>query len=223
MSSDSEHVGERAPAYVAGELPDADRTAIDAHLAHCADCRAELDEVRLAWSAVSAWPRDAAISSVLEDRIVRSVVPRSVWWRSTAVAAAVVGLLCGALGFGAGRLTSGASDGAPAAVAADSSLHSYLLLLEEANWPPAQPLARNGYGAWSRAIASESKFVGAEKLTEEPGFRVTMAGQVARPNASESNYSGWYIVRARSYDEAISWARRGPHLAYGSVLVREIE
>jgi hypothetical protein len=35
--------------------------------------------------------------------------------------------------------------------------------------------------------------------------------------------SGWYVVRARSYEEAIGWARRGPHLAYGSVLVREIE
>ena len=31
------------------------------------------------------------------------------------------------------------------------------------------------------------------------------------------------MVRASSYEDAIAWARRGPHLAYGSVLVREIE
>jgi hypothetical protein len=74
-------------------------------------------------------------------------------------------------------------------------------------------------------MATQSRFGGAEKLTEEPGFRVDSTGRVERPLASNRppNVSGWYVVRASSYEDAIAWARRGPHLAYGSVLVREIE
>jgi hypothetical protein len=72
---------------------------------------------------------------------------------------------------------------------------------------------------------AQARFVGAQKLTDEPGYRVQSNGRAVRPERSPRppNVSGWYIVRARSYEEAIDWARRGPHLAYGSVLVREIE
>jgi hypothetical protein len=182
---------------------------------------------------VSSWSREPALDAALEERLVRSVrnvrgdepVVSNRWWRSGVAAAALIGVLAGALGFGVGRLTGAGSRSATSTTfAADSSLHSYLLLLEEPAWPPEQPLTRNGYGEWARMIAAESRFGGAEKLTEEPGFRVTMAG-AARPVGAERppNISGWYIVQARSYDEAIEWARRGPHLAYGSILVREIE
>ena len=233
-----EHMGERAMAFVTGELPDAERAAIQQHVGVCASCRLELDGVKRALDAVAAWPAEPSLPRALEDRIVRSVIAGSAvvageaagvsvsgrpWWRSR-VAALLVGVLSAAAGFGAGRLTSGTrSLTPPVSVGADSTLHSYMLLLEEPVWPPTQPLARSGYGAWTRAIAAESRFVDAEKLTEEPGFRVNASGAVTRPRATDVNYSGWYIVRARSYDEAIDWARRGPHLSYGSVLVREIE
>jgi hypothetical protein len=234
-----EHIGDRAPAFVMGELPDAERAAIQRHLAGCARCRHELDEVKRALDAVGAWPAEPSLPTALEDRIVRSVAADGVavagrvpvvpatgrpWWRSGVAAAVLVGVLSATVGFGAGRLTSGPrSVTPPVSVGADSTLHSYMLLLEEPVWPPAQPLARNGYGAWTRAIAAESRFVDAEKFTEEPGFRVNTSGAVTRPRPADVNYSGWYIVRARNYDEAIDWARRGPHLSYGSVLVREIE
>jgi hypothetical protein len=229
----SEHVGDRAVAYCSGELDEAERAAIDRHAVDCTACRTELEQISVALGAVSSWPRQPSLNTTLEDRIVRSAisvsggvslgaVSRASWLRSGMAAAVLVGALCGAVGFGVGRWT-GASARGISALAGDSTMHSYMLLLEEPSWPPAQPLARDGYGAWAQAIRAESRFVGAEKFTEEPGFRVTARGAAARPATSEPNYSGWYIVRARSYDEAIAWARRGPHLAYGSVLVREIE
>jgi hypothetical protein len=229
----SQHVGDRAVAYCAGELDDVERAAIDRHVADCAACRTELEEIAVALGAVSSWSRQPSLSTALEDRIVRSAISgaggtslgaggRASWLRSSIAAAVLVGAICGAVGFGVGRWTSTGASSTPV-VAADSTLRSYMLLLEEPSWPPAQPLARDGYGAWAQAIRAEARLIGAEKFTEEPGFRVVGGGAATRPGRSEPNYSGWYIVRARSYDEAIAWARRGPHLAYGSILVREIE
>jgi hypothetical protein len=226
------HVGERAVAYLTGELSGAERESVRHHLARCAACRTELENVETALGAVASWPSEPTLDPAVEERVVGALrgAARRVahahpsWWRSPVAAAAIVGLVCGSVGFGAGRATAERGGRSVAAVSADSSLRSYLLLLEEPVWPPARPLARSGYGEWSRAIASQARFVGAEKLTEEPGFRVSAAA-VARPDGRERppNVSGWYVLRARSYDEAIDWARRGPHLAYGSVLVREIE
>ena len=154
-------------------------------------------------------------------------------WTRGRTAAAVVAIACGAAGFALGRATGGEAGSSttasgpsqPPATPADSTLKPFLLLLEERSWPPPRPLARQGYREWSGAIVAQARFVGAEKLTDEPGFRVESDGSVTRPDGPTRppNVSGWYVVRARSYAEAIDWARRGPHLAYGSVLVREIE
>ncbi len=157
---------------------------------------------------------------------------RLAWRTRGRVAAVIAALACGAGGFILGRGTSASARVGTAALpaqnattAADSTLRPFLLLLEERSWPPPQPLARPGYGEWTRAMRAQARFAGAEKLTDEPGYRLESDGRVARPEGSirPPNVSGWYVVRARSYEEAIDWARQGPHLAYGSVLVREIE
>lgn len=234
------HVAEQAVAYWTAELSDAERGAVDAHIANCTACRTELEHVRVALGALARWPREPALDPATEARILAKLREtaslagsttgriQNRWWQSRVAAAIALGFASGVLGFGFGRATSGpesVSGGATTAVAADSSLRSYLLLLEEPVWPPARPLSRTGYGDWIRAIAAEDRYVGAEKLTEEPGFRVSSGGGVARPERSTAppNVSGWYVIRAVSYDEAIAWARRGPHLAHGTVLVRQIE
>ena len=222
------HVGEQAVAYWTGELGLEDRRAVDAHVRTCDTCRTELADVRAALGALAAWPKNPELEPALEQRVVAGLrsIDRPIGhptsrrpWQIAAAVLFAFGL--GAAGFVLGRVTS--APGAVSTIAlADSSLRSYLLLLEEPTWPPAQALARPGYGEWARAISDERRFVEAEKLAEEPGFRVSANGQAVRASASP-NVSGWYVIKAHSYDEAISWARRGPHLAYGSVLVREIE
>ena len=112
-------------------------------------------------------------------------------------------------------------------LAGDSTLRSFILLLEEPTWPPVATLsvARSGYGDWAADLRALGRHISAEKLTEEPGVRIAMNGTVspALDMSAASNLSGWYLLRARNYDEAVALARRGPHLRYGSILVRQVE
>jgi len=226
------HVAERAVAYWTNELSSSERATVDAHLRLCVACRREFDAVRIALDAVSVWPQNPTlpdhVSRHIEERARSSRTPRGVGpLGRPAIAAAIAGIVFGLGGFVAGRSIGAARVDTDTTISepADSTLKSFLLLLEERSWPPVTPLVRSGYRDWSRAIAAQARYGGAQKLTEEPGYRVESDGRAVRPETSQRppNVSGWYIVRARSYDEAIDWARRGPHLAYGSVLVREIE
>ena len=107
----------------------------------------------------------------------------------------------------------------------DTSLKPFILLLEEPNWPPSAPLERDGYSDWARNLAAMHRYIGAEKLTEEPGVRLAVDGGAAAPNTAPppGNLSGWYLLRARNYADAVRLARLGPHLRYGSILVRQLE
>ena len=219
-----EHVTDWSERYLTGDVDDVQRAAIDAHLRLCARCRDEYESARLAVAMLETWqPRAADVpdSLVAGVRGGLQTLPNRAWLNAAAVL-----LLASSTGVGGYWLGRNAqpdtmveSQPAPVTVAS----HEYLLLLEEASWPPPEPLRRSGYGQWSRLIGAEN-FVGAQKLTDEEGWRVMQDGNVQRPAAERpTNISGWYIVRARSYEEAIDWVKKGPHLEHGSVLVRQIE
>lgn len=219
------HVTEDALAYWNGELTTDRRGAVEAHVSACAACRAEFDAVRVALTALADWPREPGLSPELERRLVASSRrPAALAW-ARRIAAVLVLALVGGAGFVAGRSTTSIPVLSPAPVAVDTTLNTYLLLLEEGEWPLRQPVSREGYRAWAGALRREHRLVSAEKLTDEGGFRVRSDGQAVRPEGSEraAHLSGWFLLRARSYDEAIELARRGPHLRHGSVLVRQVE
>jgi len=50
--------GELVPAYALGALSSGDVSAVEAHLATCAQCRAELATLRPVLDSFAAWPRD---------------------------------------------------------------------------------------------------------------------------------------------------------------------
>ena len=74
MSSD--HVGEKSVAYCAGELSDAERRSIETHLSQCAECRADIEHVRLAITALAKWGPSPTVPRPLEERIVRAAANR---------------------------------------------------------------------------------------------------------------------------------------------------
>lgn len=213
------HVNQHALAWLEGTLEDAHRERIEEHLADCEDCRQEFERMRLAWEALANWspPR---LPRALEERILRAQNLRTRGMRRPALlriaAMALLAITCTGVGWWAGARSARAPS-SPAGT-------QFLLLLEEAQWPPPAPLARAGYGEWARQLSERNQYVGAEKLTEESGFRVSQDGRMQpAARATGAALSGWYIVRAASYEEAAALVREGPHLRHGSVLIRQIE
>jgi hypothetical protein len=136
--------------------------------------------------------------------------------RAALIALLLLGSLAAGYFTGVGRARVGQDAG--------NTLPVFALLLEEPDWPPDQPLNRAGYREWYNAQIAAGQSAGGEKLTDEPGWRVRRDGTVERPGLNTcNNLSGYFLVHARTYDDAIAWVRRGPHLRYGSVLVRQVE
>jgi hypothetical protein len=80
------------------------------------------------------------------------------------------------------------------------------------------------YNAWSGAVAQAGKLRGGEKL-RDTGWRVMTASGVTDGPFSESKefIGGFFIIEASGYDDAELLCREHPHLAFGSVEIREIE
>ena len=97
---------ERIEAYIDGELTPVEQGRLEAHVATCAACPAELEDARQLVGALRALPRVTcpdAVSQALQDRIHRTRQDR---WRTAAkrwykplAAAAVLALIAGHLLF----------------------------------------------------------------------------------------------------------------------------
>jgi anti-sigma factor RsiW len=84
------HLDDTLSAYLDDELAPAARREAEAHLAGCAECRAELDEVAAARQAIRIMPVHSTRRPLL-DRAFPAVTPRrrAVWALAAAVAAAI--------------------------------------------------------------------------------------------------------------------------------------
>jgi len=180
------------------------------------DERAQLD----------ALPRTAAPSQALESRVVRSLreqgllQPRGAGRLSwTAVAASLAMFVFGAA---AGRATSPR----PRTSAPAAEGRSYILLLQSGATDPADAGAETRrvaeYAAWARTLRGEGRLLGGEKLADRA--RVLRGPTVAPREAESDPILGYFVIRARDFDEAERIARSCPHLRHGGiVVVREIE
>jgi hypothetical protein len=223
----SDHLGEHGLAYVLGTLTDVQRGQADEHLASCPICQADVDRLRRATGALATWPRDPALPFELTERIVARAHlagPRPRRARPAWLQTAALVLLMLATGYAGFQLGAWRAQPQGAQTALDS-LPQFLLLLEERAWPDASSALRSGYSDWALSVRRSGRMISAEKLADEPGWRMLSNGQLQRPEHGErpANVSGWFLVRAESYDSAFAWVRRGPHLRYGTVLVRQVE
>jgi anti-sigma factor RsiW len=85
------HLDDTLSAYLDDELAPAARREAEAHLAACADCRAELDDVAAIRQAVRIMPVHANPRPLLDraPRVVATPRRRAAWALAAAVAAAV--------------------------------------------------------------------------------------------------------------------------------------
>ena len=67
MTTMHDQITDRLSAYLDGELSDAERASIEAHLQTCADCRAVLTDLRSIVAAASRLPETAPDRELWED------------------------------------------------------------------------------------------------------------------------------------------------------------
>lgn len=116
-----------------------------------------------------------------------------------------------------------------------SEVNLYLLLLrghpyDQRTVSPAEiQRILDDYGAWRSSLEEQGRLVGSNKLTDEGGRLLDRRGDEVRvtdgPFAeSKEVISGYFLVRAADYDDAIELSERCPHLKYGgTIAVRQVD
>ncbi len=179
--------------------------------------------------ALGALPSESDVPPGLEDRMVealqgRGLVARPPTVRTMSVrrwrlAAAAVLFVAGALG---GWLARGLGGSGHATSATPASADPVFMLLlypgpgYTAGGPADEDAKVAEYGEWAGRLAREGRLVHAERLHA--------AALVLEPGGRESPVAdgqpqGFFLVRARSLDEAQSLARACPHLGHGGRVI----
>ena len=182
--------------------------------------------------------RDEAPPVELEDRVVaalraegrRGAIPRPAGRRprtgpgSARRAAALTAIATGvafALGVGLGHHVRTVPD-------AQDRLPRFALFLYQPPASLADPTGRADrvaeYRAWARSLAEQGLLVGADKLSRH-GLLLSGTGTNERlVESPEGVVSGFFLIRARSLEEALALARSCPHLRHGGrIALRPID
>lgn len=190
-----------------------ERRALEEHLAGCSECRAQMKSLRVVHAALLAADPIPLVEQA--RRIPRAGVKS--WLRVAAV------FLVAAASFAVGRKSADSS------AKPTTGQHRYVLLLEEPQdaWPPAggAPLSRKGYGQWARDLGRENRLTGGGiQLSSDDGWYVDRNGNATPARNApvrQVNFSGFFVVTANNYTEALQLARASPHLGWGGILVRQ--
>jgi hypothetical protein len=229
------------------------RAALDAHTTQCDACAAEAAALRVLWRDLRDLETPAPSADVVErmrSAIVAGTVETTARLathgpggvasdrklngnsrRGTLLAASVALFIGLATGWTA-RDMSGAGDDSSSATAAtpQEGLEPFLILLRGPPAPPpgspppdeaavAAAVAR--YVAWADTLRAQGRLISAEKL-EDGSAR--WLGEFPPDGPPGSDIGGFYLIRARSWDEAEAIAATGPHIGYGGTIeLRAIE
>ena len=110
----------------------------------------------------------------------------------------------------------------------------YMLLLHDSGAMPPdlspeemQAIIRR-YIDWRKTVSANGRRVEGHKLRDGEGR--LLRGKVGAPVITDGPYAeakeiigGYFLIEARDYNEAVKLASDCPHLAFGTVEVREVE
>ncbi len=205
------------------------RRELEAHLAACPSCAAEAEALRNMWEGLGRLtaPAPTSRAAVALGRRLggeRPAARRAPWLRS---AAAVALLLLGAAagyalrGGGAPVNERGGPGDDSAARTGVAPTFALFVRGDTPRAPVAGPDLVREYARWAATLAEEGRLVGGNKLTDEPGRWVSSAAAETR---TRSDLTGYFLITAADYDEAVRVAETSPHIAYGGTFeIRQVD
>ena len=87
----------------------------------------------------------------------------------------------------------------------------------------------NEYSAWSQKLAAAGKLKGGQKLTNDGGRMITAKdGEISVTDGpyteTKEVVGGFFMVEAKSYDDAVKLTRDCPHLKFGGrIELRQVD
>jgi hypothetical protein len=200
-------------------LEEEQQKLLEEHLQSCESCAAEARKMNELWAGLGDLNLSRAAPQAPVEfgrRLATRPRRRPVAPLLQAAAAAALFLL----GSTAGFLVRG--EGAPSAVpSAGPTTFLFLVRGEEPQGVPGSAVVQE-YRDWAVSLASDGRLAGANKLTDEPGRWIS--GSPAGEIRTRSDVSGYFLVNASDYDEAIEIARASPHIGYGGTFeIRQVD
>jgi hypothetical protein len=187
--------------------------------------------------ALEALPREQSPPPHLEDQIVktlqaRGLVQRGVYGRSQLTAKKKLGWFAGAIAASVALLAAGFAIGQHKTLDSTPTGSQFVLLLYEdttfLRQAPAESTLVEEYRRWAGSLRRDGRLISAEKLNDS-GMLIndSAASSAVRehvPEAAEGIVSGYFVIAAKGYDDAVAVARASPHVRHGGrISVRAID
>jgi hypothetical protein len=194
-------------------LDEKQRNDLDVHVQSCKTCAAEAERIGALWRGLGQLGLSPAAGQAAGGPGRRMATAR---WndRYGPFLRAAAGVALVLLGGAGGYLLRG--DGSPPRLPTmGASTFLFLVRGEE----PQGPVTGQ---AWAASLAREGHLVGANKLMDEPGRWISASA--AGETRTRSDVSGYFVVSAAGYDEAIEIALASPHIKYGGTFeIRQVD
>jgi hypothetical protein len=199
-------------------LEDGPQEELAVHIRSCPSCAVEAEKMKAMWDGLGelSVPKPSPRAAYALGRRLSDGRSRRRWAPPLQAAAAVALLLLGGAG-GFFARGGGSPPGAPTGT-------SFLMLVrgdEPQGAVQGEALVQE-YQAWAASLANDGRLAGANKLMDEPGRWIS--GAAAGDPRTQSDVSGYFVVNAASYGEAMAIAQSSPHIRYGGTFeIREID
>lgn len=192
---------------------------LSAHLRTCDSCSVEAERMRLLWKQLGRLSVPEAKPHAAVEFGRRLSASRRSRLAPLLQAAAAIALV--ALGAAVGY--AGRGDGLDGATLPVSGEPTFMLLVRGEPQAPGGPASVvREYRQWAQSLAADGNLVGGNKLMDEPGRWLT--GSTVGDPRTNSDVTGYFLVGASDYEEAIEIARTSPHIRYGGTFeIRQVD
>ena len=224
MHDESQHPEDEVlSAWIDGEASPDEHARIEAHVGTCAICAAavrELKEIVHAAKTLADVEPERDLWADIGARVEgQPAMLRSSPWLSLAIGLAAG--ICVTLAFGALRSTGDRMSGERFMLL----LHEPTELLAEASPEEVREVIAR-YAAWAGELHEQGQLELGEKLVDEEGrwLMNDEGGPRVEPRSEGGGVGGFFVIRARNYEQAVAISRTCPHLAEGgSIELRRIQ